>query len=118
LTEAKPNSERRKYTRAKFHEPVELHPVVESKSGNVFEVQEDHISAEAKDLGEGGIRLNISNTDSPVKIFKLTFQLTKTRMVDVYSKLAWSEEGFCGLQFIVVDEEVRRAIRNYVEKSR
>jgi hypothetical protein len=96
---------------------VTLHNVVESKSGNVFEVQDRPLMVKAKDLSEGGIRVEGSVNPSKSKIFKLNFQVAKNKVVDVYSKLAWAGEGMLGLQFIVADDEIRRIIRTYVEKS-
>ncbi len=113
-----PKPERRKHPRAKFQETVVIHNVVESKSGNVFEVQGTPLMAKAQDVSEGGIRLEIGNTTTLNRIFKLNFQVQKDKSVDVYSKLAWASEGILGLQFIVADEEIRRMIRGFVEKSR
>ncbi|HVZ81685.1 MAG TPA: PilZ domain-containing protein [bacterium] len=110
-------SERRKYKRAHFDTPVTVHPVVESKSGNVFEVQDKPLTVNSVDLSEGGIRLGGQSLSSKSNIYKLNFQVQKNRMVDVYSKLAWAAEGMVGLQFIVADEEMRKMIRGYVDKS-
>lgn len=110
--------ERRKHPRAKFQETVVIHNVIESKSGNVFEVQGNPVVAKARDVSEGGIRLDIGNAAALNKIFKLNFQVQKDKSVDVYSKLAWASEGVLGLQFIVADEEIRRMIRGFVEKSK
>ena len=112
------NSERRKYPRAKFQESVVVHNVVESKSGNVFEVQGNPLVVKAKDVSEGGIRLEVGNGSTLGKIFKLNFQIQKDKMVDVYSRLAWAGNGTYGLQFIVADEDIRRSIRGFVEKSK
>ncbi len=109
--------ERRKYTRAKFQETVTIHNVIESKSGNVFEVEGKPITAKAKDVSEGGMRLEVEMSPSSSKIFKLNFQVQKNKVVDVYSKLAWAANGMFGLQFIVADEEIRQLIRHYVERS-
>jgi|SRR5581483_1597179 len=110
-------NERRKHSRAKFQESVTVHNVIESKSGNVFEVAGTPVMAKAKDLSEGGIRLEVEMSPSASKIFKLNFQVQKNKVVDVYSKLAWMGEGMLGLQFIVADEEIRNIIRHYVQKS-
>ncbi len=110
--------ERRKYPRAQFHESVTVHNVVESKSGNVFEVQGNPLMAKAKDVSEGGIRLEAAQGGPQGKIFKLNFQIQKGKTVDIYSKLAWTEAGMLGLQFIVADEQIRRYIRSFVEKSK
>jgi hypothetical protein len=109
--------ERRKYTRAKFQETVTVHEVAESKSGNVFEVQGNPITAKAQDVSEGGVRLEIGDVNSPSKIFKLNFKLPKCGSVDFYTKLAWKSEGYCGLQFIVLDDESRKLIKGYVTKE-
>ncbi len=112
------NVERRKYPRAKFQESVVVHSVVESKSGNVFEVQGNPLVVKAQDVSEGGIRLEVGNVATPNKIFKLNFQIQKDKPMDVYSKLAWNGHGQLGLQFIVADEEIRRMIRGFVEKTK
>jgi hypothetical protein len=109
--------ERRKHPRAKFQETVTVHKVIESSSGNVFEVQGNPIIVKAEDVSEGGIRLEIGETNSPTKILKLNFQLQKNKPVDVYTRLAWTGKGQCGLQFIVLDEEIRRMIQTYVSKK-
>lgn len=110
-------SERRKYNRAKFNEAVTVHNVTESKSGNVFEVQGAPMVLKALDVSEGGMRLEIDDPASPTKIFKLNFKLPRNGSVDVYSKIAWNGDGTCGLQFIVLDEDVRKHIRGYVSKA-
>lgn len=113
-----PKDERRKHTRVPFKESVVVHEVVESKSGNVFEVQGHPMVAKAKDVSEGGIRLEVGNMASDYKILKLQFQMSQNKSLDVYSKMAWVEKGMCGLQFIVADEEIRKVIRNFVEKTK
>lgn len=110
--------ERRKYPRVKFQESVVVHNVVESKSGNVFEVQGNPMVVKAQDVSEGGIRLEVGTGNPLGKIFKLNFQIQRDKTVDVYSRLAWADDGRFGLQFIVADEQIRRYIRGFVEKSR
>jgi hypothetical protein len=116
-----PNSkdprERRRHARVKFQEPVTVHGVVESKSGNVFEVQGNPINVVARNVSEGGICLKIGDVSAPAKIFKLNFEIQKDKPVDVYSRLVWFTNGDCGLQFVVVDDKIRQIIRNYIEKS-
>jgi hypothetical protein len=114
---SKSASERRKFPRKKFQEEVIVHKVVESKSGNVFEVQGTPLVAKAQDVSEGGMRLEINKPLDPTNILKLNFKISKSKNIDLYSKLAWAGDGTFGLQFIVVDSEVRRIIRSFVEKS-
>ena len=113
-----PRIERRKYPRAKFQDSVIVHNVMESKSGNLFEVQGSPIVVKAQDVSEGGIRLEIGDVNPPNKIFKLKFEIQKDKSVDIYSKLAWFNNGLLGLQFIVADSEIRKLIRMFVEKSK
>lgn len=111
------SEERRKFPRAKFQDSVTINKVVESSSGNVFEVQGNPIIAKGGDVSEGGIRVEIGQANSPTKILKLNFKLQKDSSIDVYTRLVWSAEGECGLQFIVLDDEIRQQIKAYVEKK-
>lgn len=118
MSKNSPQAERRKHPRVPYQESVVVHEVVESKSGNVFEVQGNPLVVKAKDLSEGGIRLEVGSKASDFKILKLEFRMSKNKSLDVYSKMAWVEKGMCGLQFIVADEEIRRVIRDFVEKTK
>lgn len=109
--------ERRKFERAKFEETVTVHMVSESKSGNVYEVQGTPVIVRAEDLSEGGIRIGLGKSQAPSKIMKLNFQVQKNKLVDVYTKLAWEGNGSCGLQFVVLDDEIRKWIRSFIGKK-
>jgi hypothetical protein len=109
--------ERRKYPRAGFDETITVYKVVESKSGNVYEIQGNPLVIKAKDVSEGGMRLQFINEDKNNKILKLSFQIPNDGKVEVCSKLVWAKDGHSGLEFIVLDEEVRRNIRNFVGKN-
>jgi hypothetical protein len=108
--------ERRKHPRVKFEERIKIHPVVVSKSGNVFEVQGSPLTVKAFDLSEGGIRLELGIPRPPSHILKVNFQIHKDKSVDVYSKLVWVSDKFLGYQFIVVDEEAQQVIRELLKK--
>ena len=69
--------EKRKHPRVKFHEKIKVHRVVESKSGNVFEVQGNPIITKAEDVSEGGIRLTLKSPPSGNPILKLNFKVKK-----------------------------------------
>ncbi len=109
-------SERRKHPRVKFHEKITAHNVVESKSGNVYEVSDNPQTIQALNISEGGIRLELGTIHEPSTIVKLTLSF-KEKSLDVYSKLVWTAKGLCGLQFMVLEEEVRKAIRALVENK-
>jgi hypothetical protein len=109
--------ERRKHSRARFDETITVYKVVESKSGNVYEILGNPLVVKAKDVSEGGIRLQFVNEDKDNKILKLSFQIPNDGKVEVCSKLVWAKEGHSGLEFIVLDEEVRRNIRDFVGKG-
>ena len=108
--------DRRKHPRVKYEDKVQIHPVIESKSGNVFEVQGNPLTVNSYDLSEGGIRLELGIPKPPSHILKLNFRVHKDKSVDVYSKLAWTSDKFHGYQFIVVDEETKKIIRDLVDK--
>ena len=110
-------SERRKYPRAKFQETILAHWVVESKSGNVFEVQGNAVEVKAKDVSEGGIRVEVQDAAPFSKIMKLNFKLPKNGNVDVYTKLAWEVDGHCGLQFVCLEDDLRKHIKGFIEKA-
>jgi len=110
--------EKRKHSRIKFDGDVKIHPVMQSKSGNILEVQNKEIAAKSDDLSEGGICLEIGDTNAATDILKLTFSIKKDKAVDAYAKLAWKSGAKCGLQFIVLDDESRKQIKDYVDKKK
>ena len=111
--------ERRKYPRTKFDEIITVYKVVESKSGNVYEILGNPLVVKAKDVSEGGIKLQFvtEENDKQNKILKLSFQIPDDGKVEVCSKLVWAKDGHSGLEFIVLDEEVRSNIREFVSKA-
>jgi len=117
LTSLKSKEERREHTRVKFADQVQIYPVVESKSGNIFEVQNNPIAVKAVDLCEGGIRLELSFPKPPSQIFKLNFRIHKDKTVDVYGKTTWFSGKFLGCKFIALDAETRQVIRDFIEKA-
>lgn len=111
-------NEKRKFQRIKFDGDVTIHPVMQSKSGNILEVQAKGIPAKGNDISEGGIRLELGDTNSPTDILKINFKVQKFKTVDAYAKLAWKSGNTCGLQFIVLDEDSKNQIHSYVEKQK
>ncbi len=112
------NNEKRKFSRIKFDGDVTIHTVMQSKSGNILEVQSTGIAAKGNDISEGGIRLEIGDTNSPTDILKINFKVQKFKTVEAYAKLAWKSGNTCGLQFIVLDDDSRGQIRSYIEKQK
>jgi hypothetical protein len=108
--------ERRKYPRIKFVDRVEIFPVIESKSRNIFEVQNTPITVKAVDLSENGIRLELGTSKPPARILKLNFQINKDKSINVYGKMAWVSGKFLGCTFVAMDKESRQLIRDFVEK--
>jgi len=112
------HNEKRKFNRIKFDGDVTIHPVMQSKSGNILEVQPEGVPAKGSDISEGGIRLELGDTNSPTDILKINFKVQKFKTVDAYAKLAWKSGGTCGLQFIVLDDDSRVQIRTYIDKQK
>ena len=110
--------DRQKYHRIKFNTQVNIHPVIESTSGNVLEVPTAGYTVKSRDVSEGGIRLKMRGTDSPTKILKLNFIIQTSKTVDAYAKLVWKKGDLYGFQYIVLDDDSRGQIRDYVEVER
>lgn len=108
---------KRQHRRAGFKEVVKAHSVIESKSGNVFEVQGTPMIVRSRNISEGGLCLELGSEAKPRMILKLNFQVGKKREVDIYARVVWAEKNLSGLQFIVMDDAVRRVIRQLVETS-
>jgi hypothetical protein len=107
--------EKRRHKRASFEETVDARQVTESKSGNVFEVQGSPLTVRSRNISEGGICLELGDKTKPHMILKLKFQVGKKKDVDVYAKVVWADQNLSGLQFIVLDDSIRKIIRHYVE---
>jgi len=110
--------DKRKHNRIKFDGDVTIHPVMQSKSGNILEVHDKSIVAKAGDISEGGIKLELGDTNSPTDILKINFKVQKFKTVDAYAKLAWKSGNSYGLQFIVLDEDSRGQIKSYIDKQK
>jgi len=109
--------DKRQHKRAHFQEPIKAHHVIESKSGNVFEVQGSPLLIRAKNISEGGLCLELGDRVKPQMILKLDFQVGPKQKVDVYAKVVWIDQELGGLQFIILDDPIRRTIRQYVEAT-
>jgi c-di-GMP-binding flagellar brake protein YcgR len=109
---------KRKHNRIKFDGDISIHPVMQSVSGNILEVAQKAIKAKGGDISEGGIRLELGDTNSPNDIFKVHFKIQTSATVEAYAKLVWKSGHTCGLQFLVLDESSKEQIRNHVEKKK
>lgn len=109
--------EKRQHKRIRFSEAVEAHEVLESKSGNVFEVQGTPMIVRSRNISEGGLCIELGSKVKPQMILKLNFQVGKKKEVDVYAKVVWADENMSGVQFIVLDETARRMIKQIIETS-
>ena len=109
---------KRKHNRIKFDGDISIHPVMQSLSGNILEVTQKAIRAKGGDIREGGIRLELGDTNSPNDIFKVHFKIQSSESVEAYAKLVWKSGTTCGLQFLVLDESSREQIKNHVEKKK
>jgi hypothetical protein len=104
-------SDKRKHLRIKFDGAVNIYPVTQSKSGNIFEVQAKGKTAQGGDISEGGIRLVIQDGNEPKDILKLNFKIKKFKSAEVYAKLVWKKGDTFGMRFILLDDDFRSQIR-------
>jgi hypothetical protein len=107
--------ERRQFPRVPFQGPVSLQKIIESKSGNVFEVQGGLEKAQTLDLSENGIRLKFEGTDPVGKLLKLNIPLPKDHSLDIFTKVAWQADGTCGLQFVAMGPQVRKWVKSVTQ---
>lgn len=111
-------SERRKHNRVKFNGEMTLRPVVPSKSGNILKVQTHGISTKGCEISEDGIRFKLTNQKLNSELLKVNFTIHKFKSIDAYGKLAWKKGETHGLHFIVLDEDSRGYIREYVKNQK
>mgnify|MGYP003575468201 CR=1 FL=1 len=113
-----PNSsqakERRHSPRIPCQAPVTLQKVIESRSGNVFEVQGQPESAQIVNLSEEGLQLKLPSGGSLGKILKLNIPV-REEVLDVFTKVAWQGDGTCGLQFVAMGPQVRKWVKGLIQ---
>lgn len=110
------SSEKRRFNRFTFQEPVLVFPVLPSQSGNIYEVQRSSIEARAHDISEGGLRLEVDRPLNSNFVLKLNFAVEKSEPVEVYGKIVWSEKNHCGIRFMLADSTLRKGIRSIGRK--
>ena len=113
----KPVIEKRKHNRIEFQKSVQVFQVLPSKSGNIFEVQNNCDAAWANDISEGGLRLETSKFFDPSLLLKLNFEVEEDQSVEVYGKVIWAQDHHCGVRFMMVDQKMRKGIRSITRKK-
>ena len=110
--------EKRRHNRHETTKPVRVFPVLPSKSGYTYEVQNHHLAAQTIDISEGGAGLEISTRSlNPQSILKLNFETPSGESIEVYAKIIWSEKSRCGVRFIMSDRAVLKAVREITGDS-
>jgi len=109
------SQERRHSPRVPCQAPVTLQKVVESKSGNVFEVQGQPESAQIVNLSEEGLRLRLPSQEPVGKLLKLNIPVRDEEILDVFTKVAWQADGTCGLQFVAMGPQVRKWVKGFLQ---
>jgi hypothetical protein len=109
--EGQSNSERRKFPRAEFREPINFELPVCSLSGGCL----------ARDLSEGGLRINFESFVKPQEAMKIELRLfPKEEAILVEGRVAWatqvpsSDRYQLGIEFIEKGEDSQQNIRKYV----
>lgn len=104
--------EKRQHGRVEFQKSVQVFPVIPSKSGHIFEVQDKPVPAWANDISEGGLRLETSHSYDPNYLLKLNFEVDDDKCVEVFGKVIWARDHHCGVRFMMVDQEMRKGIQS------
>jgi hypothetical protein len=108
--------EKRNCLRTNLRGELIIHPVKELAAGNALEVEEKPIFGQIKNISEGGLRFRIASADRLKEIVKVNFTVERFRRVDAYARLTWKDKKDFGFKFIVLDEDSKEQIRNFVEK--
>ena len=110
-------AEKREFNRFEFQKPVQVFPVLPSKSGNILEVDNRSLKGKVQNISEGGLRLAAPEGFPANSILKLNFEVEKDRAVEVYGKIMWSEKKTCGVRFVLTDPKIRQGIRAIGKKK-
>ena len=109
--------EKRRHNRFNFQKTVKVFPVLPSKSGNIYEVQNQSLEVKAFDISEGGLRLESEGELNPNFLIKMNFELIKDRPVEVFGRIMWSSERSHGIRFMVADHEIQHGVRALSKKK-
>ena len=86
-------------------------PVIYSRSGLIYEIQNEHLQAWATNISEGGLGFECVHPIDPNFPIKLNFEFDENRHVEVYGKIAWSFDHHCGVRFLGAVEGLNAGIR-------
>ena len=109
--------EKRQHQRYEFQQSVRVFPILPSKSGNIYEVHNEPIEFHARDISEGGLRIQAEHELNPHYLLKLHFEVSKDQPVEVFGKIMWSQEKHHGVRFMLVDQTMRRSIKSLAKKK-
>lgn len=108
--------ERRKFKRIPFGRKVEIHQVVESRSGNVYEVRGAPLAAVACNLSEGGLCVKWIGAARSQDLVKVQFEFEEGKTLDGFGRIVWNRGARSGLQFLVLNAAGRRLLRSFVHR--
>lgn len=105
------NSERRKYPRIEFREPISFRFSGSPESGGCL----------AKDISEGGLRINFENFVRPYTPMAFEFRLTQgSQVFSMKGHVAWShrvpssDRYQLGIEFATQGDDQQQNIRKFV----
>ena len=104
--------EKRRHIRQETFKSIRVLPIVPSKSGNIYEVQDRPVAGKAVDISVTGAGLKISTRGlEPQSLLKLIFETPEGDDFEVYAKIIWSERTRCGVRFVMSDQAVLKAVQ-------
>ena len=101
-------SEKRRYERHPFEGTLRLQRVRESSLGSIFEVAEHSIEAAARDISEGGLKVEVGDVLPADSILKVT--LAAEPPVEAYVRVVWSRNRDCGLSYLLSGPGFQRGL--------
>lgn len=109
--------EKRRFERFIFQKPVRVYQVLPSKSGNIYEVQDQVIPAQSHNISESGLKLETTKPFGVGSILKLSFEVEKDDNVEIYAKIIWVQKTHCGVHFMAPDTSIQKTVRNLSHKT-
>jgi len=90
--------------------------VSSSKIGNVFEVKNQTLSAQGRDISEGGFGIDVTSAFKPGAILKISFKIgaQDESEAEAYVRVVWTQRDKHGLQFLMLEDSTLRKIRGYI----
>lgn len=99
----------RRHDRFKYLKNIQIYLVQPSPSRNIYETTKTPLYGRSQDISEGGLKLKTPSTLKENDILVLDLEMAEA--FDLYAKVVWVKNEYCGTQFIITNNAILRTIR-------